>query len=122
MKKWFAFLLLLCHMNTSMFLPQNAEADVFDESGMELNDVNSLTEFIAGAFNSDSLNLPDADDDSGQNFLVTYIELFYKHPVMPLTVFPDAIAGPVPVARELLTLLRISADVLCPPPDALPYA
>jgi len=66
MKKVFAFILLLCHMNASMFLPQVPEDDVYDKNGQQLDDVNSVVEYIEVALGYDK-TADDEDDDSGQN-------------------------------------------------------
>lgn len=54
-------------MNTSMFLPQVAEEDVYDKNGQQLDDINSLVEYIFVALGYDHTP-DDEDDDSGQNF------------------------------------------------------
>jgi hypothetical protein len=41
MKKLLAFILLLSHMNTSMFLPQVPEDDIYDGNGNQVDDINS---------------------------------------------------------------------------------
>lgn len=66
MKKVFAFILLLCHMNASMFLPQVPEDDVYDSNGVQVDDVNSVIEYIEVAMGYDTTP-DDEDDDSGQN-------------------------------------------------------
>ena len=67
MKKVFALILLLCHMNTSMFLPQGPEEDQYDANGQQIDDINSIVELIAVNLGYDH-TADDEDDDSGQNF------------------------------------------------------
>ncbi len=78
MKKLLAFLLLISHMNTSMFLPQVPESDVFDAGGNQVDDVNSVVEFIMVKLGVDH-RADDEDDDNGQNLhLVKITELFFQ--------------------------------------------
>ena len=68
LRKVLAFLLLLSHMNTSMLLPQVSEQDAYDSTGCQINDINSVVEFVNEVI-LDHHNPPiDEDDDSGQNF------------------------------------------------------
>lgn len=69
MRKCFAFVLLVCHMNTSMFLPQVQEDDVYDKNGQQIDDINSIFELINVQLGYDKTS-DDEDDDSGQNFHV----------------------------------------------------
>ena len=71
MKKIVAFILLLCHMNTSMFLPQMDEEDVYIASGQQVDDINSVVEYVDQVMLGHKDDTPeDEDDDSGQNFLL----------------------------------------------------
>jgi hypothetical protein len=68
LRKVLAFLLLLSHVNTSMLLPQVSEQDAYDSTGSQINDINSLVEFVNEVI-LDHHNPPvDEDDDNGQNF------------------------------------------------------
>ncbi|MEO6682601.1 MAG: hypothetical protein ABIN48_07220 [Ginsengibacter sp.] len=67
MKRLVAFLLLISHMNTSMFLPQVPQDDVFDEHGNQLDDLNSIVEVIMVYLGIDDV-ADDEDADNGQNF------------------------------------------------------
>ena len=54
-------------MNTSMFLPQVAETDVYDANGKQVDDINSVVEYFAVVLGFDH-TADDEDDDNGQNF------------------------------------------------------
>ena len=69
MKKVLAFILLLSHMNTSMFLPQVPEVDTYDANGNQLDDINSIVEYVMVQVGLDH-HADDEDDDSGQNLHV----------------------------------------------------
>lgn len=67
MKRLAAFLLLISHMNTSMFLPQVPQHDVFDEEGNQIDDINSVVEYVLVTLGLDEV-ADDEDNDNGQNF------------------------------------------------------
>jgi len=46
MRRLLAIILLLSHMNTSMFFPQVAEQDVYDSKGNELDNITSIVEWV----------------------------------------------------------------------------
>jgi hypothetical protein len=79
LKKVLAFLLLIHHMNTSMFLPQMAEQDRYDSAGVQYNDINSVVEFIDDLILDYNDDVPmDEDDDNGQNFhMVKMVDYSY---------------------------------------------
>ncbi|HEY8659792.1 MAG TPA: hypothetical protein VIL78_12200 [Hanamia sp.] len=66
MKRLLAFILLISHMNTSMFLPQVPEDDIYDANGNQVDDINSVVEFVMVKIGLDH-HADDEDDDSGQN-------------------------------------------------------
>ncbi len=118
MKKVFAFILLLSHMNTSMFLPQVAEEDQYDANGQQIDDINSVVEYIAVALGYDH-TADDEDDDSGQNFhLVKAFDYNFEQQYSLLQAtfaqqykneFPDFITARIE---------PVSFDVITPPPEA----
>ena len=54
-------------MNTSMFLPQVPEQDVYDANGNQLDDITSIVELVRVKLGYDH-HADDENDDSGQNF------------------------------------------------------
>jgi len=46
MRRLLAFILLLSHMNTSMFFPQVPEEDVYDSRGNQLDNITSIVEWV----------------------------------------------------------------------------
>ncbi len=54
-------------MNTSMFLPQVPQHDVFDEHGNQIDDINSVVEYVMVSLGLDDV-ADDEDNDQGQNF------------------------------------------------------
>src|SRR5215203_1092819 len=80
MKNLLAFLVLISHMNFSMFLPQMAEVDIYDANGMQQDDINSLIEYVDQVVLGNHDDTPeDEDDDSGQNFsLAKTVDYLYQ--------------------------------------------
>ena len=120
MKKLAAFILLLCHMNNSMFLPQGAEDDQFDKNGNQVDDINSVCEYIDQVILGNIDKTPeDEDTDDGQNFhVVKTMEYSFERQsilVRPLsfieikqTEFAD---------YKIYFLTSPSMDITTPPPD-----
>ena len=78
LRKVLAFILLISHMNTSMFLPQVVEQDAFDSTGQQINDINSVWEFVDEEILGNDSAPFDEDDDNGQNFhLVKIVDYSY---------------------------------------------
>ncbi len=46
MRRFLAFILLLSHMNTSMFFPQVPEQNVYDSKGNQLDNITSIVEWV----------------------------------------------------------------------------
>lgn len=67
MKRFLAFLLIVSHMNTSMFLPQAPEQDVYDANGNQLDDITSIVELVRVKLGWDH-RADDENNDNGQNF------------------------------------------------------
>ena len=120
MKKLLAFILLLSHMNVSMFLPQVPEADVYDENGNQTDDINSVVEFVMVKLGIDH-HADDEDDDSGQNFHLVKIAEYCFQPVFTelntnnTFEIKPALYG---VYKENKSP-NISFDIIIPPPKDL---
>ena len=118
MKKVFAFFLLLCHMNGSMFLPQVEEEDVYDANGQQLDDINSIAELISVELGYDKTP-DDEDTDTGQNFhYVKTIDYNYEQP--SALIVQDAFRNS---RKHEFTGYQVPAtaapcyDIVTPPPD-----
>ncbi|HEU5366263.1 MAG TPA: hypothetical protein VFU62_12065 [Hanamia sp.] len=61
MRRLLAFILLLSHMNTSMFFPQVPEQDVYDSKGNQLDNITSIVEWVRVKTGSDRT----ADNENG---------------------------------------------------------
>jgi hypothetical protein len=102
-----------------MFLPQGAEEDQYDKNGNQIDDINSMVEFISVSLGYDH-TADDEDDDSGQNFhIVKAFDYNFEQPFSLLqndavskksnNEFPDYV-----MAR----IKPVCFDVITPPPEA----
>ena len=117
MKKVIAFFLLISHMNTSMFLPQVAEDDVYNSNGIQKDDINSVVEYIRVALGYDTTP-DDEDDDSGQNFhLAKNIGYNFQQQIVILeNVHLAGLKIHFP-EYKMTALTNPSLDILTPPPN-----
>jgi hypothetical protein len=118
MKKVLAFLVLLSHMNTSMFLPQLPEVDAFDAGGRKLDDINSVVEYVGVALGYDTTP-DDEDDDSGQSFHIAKVPnyfLFQPVSIVRVENTPQSNASHFTEYRSD-KINPISIDILTPPPE-----
>src|SRR2546423_2742158 len=68
MKKLLAIILLISHVNFSMFIAQIDEVDSFDYSGQQQEDVNSLVQYVAQLCHVQHKPIKDSDDDNARYF------------------------------------------------------
>ncbi len=116
MRRILAFILLISHMNTSMLLPQVPEVDVFDVNGNQVDDINSIVEYIMVKIGLDH-HADDEDDDNGQNLhMVTgfqytfepfFSEIIKEYPETKANIFGEYSQSKIP---------SISYDIIVPPP------
>jgi|SRR5215469_1590837 len=59
-----------------MFIAQLDETDVYDKSGQQMEDVNSLVQFLANTFHIKHKPLKDSDDDNARYFHASKFEDF----------------------------------------------
>ncbi len=118
MKKCIAFILLISHMNTSMFLPQVQEDDVYDANGQQVDDINSIVELINVELGYDK-TADDEDDDTGQNFhLVKNIEYSFQQQFSEIERIDFTEIKKKAVTKYKMPAIKTLAyDILTPPPD-----
>ena len=118
MKKVLAFLVLLSHMNTSMFLPQRPEVDAFDAGGRKLDDINSVVEYVGVALGYDTTP-DDEDDDTGQAFHIAKVaNYFFSQPVSIVQIKKPQEKNTTHFPEYRADKIRpISIDILTPPPE-----
>ncbi len=116
MKKILAFILLISHMNTSMLLPQVPEVDIYDANGNQIDDINSVVEYVMVKLGFDH-HADDEDDDSGQNLhLVTGFQYTFEPYFLPL--IKEYSASEINSFAEFTHLKApsVSYDIIVPPP------
>lgn len=105
-------------MNGSMFLPQIPEEDVFDSSGQQVDDINSVIEYFRVALGYDK-TADDEDDDNGQNFhLVNAVDYYFQQKEIILQHTPVTLVIKRMYSDYLNTkLTTVSFDIITPPPE-----
>jgi hypothetical protein len=121
MKKLLTVLLLLVHVNFTLFIAQVDEMDVFDHNGRQQEDVNSLFQYLSKAFANTHQEIPkDNDDDTARYFHLEKTGIFLFQPdVVVVQQNGEKVNGEE--AFAFLTngnLPSITKDVLSPPPEA----
>lgn len=115
MRRILAFILLLSHMNTSMFLPQSPEQDLYDANGDQVDDITSIVELVRVKLGYDH-HADDENDDSGQNFHVPHSEYnfepFLKKPNRFFLIKKSDLFFDLKAERISL----VSYDIIVPPP------
>ncbi|MEO5942243.1 MAG: hypothetical protein ABIP30_04820 [Ferruginibacter sp.] len=119
MKKLIAFILIISHMNTSMFLPQVPEDDQYDANGHQLDDINSVVEFVLVKAGVDK-TADDEDDDTGQNFHMVKVVDNYFQPVFCEINNKDSTNENIKKhfpEYKMGCMINISPEIITPPPD-----
>ena len=115
------FIVLLVHINWSMFLPQVAEQDIFNAQGQQQKDINTVIEYIDEVIlDKHDKNPIDTDNDQGQNFhLVKIVDYYFEVDFTPVKHRPLIAAAKQQFclfSEEKLYLVTL--DILAPPPKA----
>ena len=118
MKKLLAFILLLSHMNTSMFLPQAPESDVYDKNGAQVDDITSIVEFVMVKAGADH-HADDENNDQGQNFHLIKVFDFCYAPVFTKTHNEFSTKQPVFIEYKEGKIPTLSFDIIIPPPKPI---
>ncbi len=103
-----------------MFLPQVQENDVYTKDGQQVDDINSVLEFIAVQLGVDKTP-DDEDDDSGQNFhLVKAFDYNFEQQYI-LIEREDFVPVQKHTFSEYKTakLQLLVYDILTPPPESV---
>jgi hypothetical protein len=120
MKKFLAFIVLICHVNFTMLLPQVPEQDIVLSNGQKVDDINSVLEFIDQVvFGHEDPTPDDEDDDNGQNFLVvkSLDFIFQSHLSVLGMSTPSGLQSDFSDYMDGICLEPIF-DTLSPPPKA----
>ena len=118
MRRLLAFILLISHMNTSMFFPQVPEQNVYDSKGNQLDNITSIVEWVRVKIGVDH-TADNENDNRAQNL----------NPVKNLQYTSDIYFTKVGTAYSKLVDLHyaeypksmiplLSFDIIVPPPKA----
>jgi hypothetical protein len=121
MKKILAGILLLSHINFSMFIAQVDEVDSYDIHGRQTNDINSLLEYVDQVvLGHENKTIPDSDDDNARYFHIVKIadycfnqQVILLDPAMTSTTDKHTFA----YTREQKILSGFH-EIVTPPPKA----
>lgn len=119
-KKGIAFIVLICHINSSMFLPQVAEQDIFNSSGQQQDDINTVIEYIDKIILGNHVNVSqDEDDDNGQNFhMVKEVNYFFQPFFTNVEhTFDESKKQLVYSDLKEQKIISVFFDIISPPPD-----
>lgn len=116
-----AFILLLLHVNFSMFIAQVDDLDVYEARGMKVRDIDSLADWLQQAFSKqksgDSHN-EDKDDGDARFFHIIKLTQFFSPHFIPVKkTFVNAAATHAPVRNET-NLPAGFFSIQLPPPKA----
>ena len=116
MQKVLAFILLLSHVNFAMFVAQVDECDVFDKSGQQKDDVNSLVQYIDVIILKHDRHTKDSDDDNARYFHAAKFDDYGFSQTISLKkeyFFVGATKFPPSIEKKLNS---ICLDIQGPPP------
>jgi hypothetical protein len=99
-----------------MFIAQLDEVDVFDKSGQQREDINSLVQYLADVFHIKHKPLKDNDDDNARYFHIVKVDEYYftQHLVTKENLFTPVRTIFPPFIDEKLS--SVSLDIQGPPP------
>jgi len=124
MNRILTILLLLLHINTSMFIPVMDEVDTYDAQGMKVADINSVYEFIDQVLLGNKDRTPqDEDDDQAHYFNTVHVKIFVLPSYsiapakQPAAVF-TWIEKPDFILHAAHNWTSVVHDIIVPPPKA----
>ena len=112
-------MVMLVHVNGSMFLPQVAEQDIYNADGQQQKDIDTVMEYVNEAVMGNHEKEPvDKDNDEGQNFhLVKIVDYYFEIDDTPLKHKPFATTtknGSCFFSEK--KILSVSLEIIAPPP------
>ncbi len=121
LRKLVIFIVVLVHVNGSMFLPQTAEQDIFNSQGQQEKDIDTVVEYIDEVvMNNHEKNPVDKDNDQGQNFhLVKIVDYYFAPDFTPVKnkFLKTAARQPFALFSEK-KIHMVTLDIPAPPPKA----
>lgn len=121
MTRAFSYILLFLHIATTMFIPVADEKDIYDARGRQINDINTLFEFVNHVvLGHTEINEQDEDDDQPHFFTGSNNVSYYITDQQQVIVsHQEPSTNDLAVAYPLLAEHKpfaIAYDILTPPP------
>lgn len=115
-----AFLLLLLHINFSMFIAQIDEKDIYDSSCQQMQDINSLSDYLQYCFSKKDGHEkhPDTDDDNARYFHALKPHFFLAQPIAIIKKETNLFSYKSIPLKETAKLSPGFYDIQSPPPKA----
>lgn len=99
-----------------MLLPQVPEMDVWDVNGDQVDDINSVFEYIMVQLGFDH-HPDDEDNDAGQNFRVpTFQQYTFNQDLLSQPTTNDFVIKPSFFNKDDYKISNLAYDILIPPP------
>lgn len=119
MKFALVFIALISHINFTMFVPHVDEQDIYDAKGVQVSDINTLTEYIDQILLGNKRGIhKDEDDDNAIYFHLVKIDYNLQQPVrllkMPVVEFAKEVLYPPFIESKLASH---TFDIQSPPPE-----
>jgi hypothetical protein len=122
MLKTIAYILLFIHISTSMFIPVVDEKDVYDACGRQIDDINTIFEYVDQVILGNvDVTAEDEDDDQPHYFTGTFAISYYISCQEQTIPFNEPTTKELAVAYPLMPVQKTSSvayDILTPPPEA----
>ncbi len=120
MKQIFTFIVVLCHINFTMFLPIMEEHDVYAANGVMVDEINSVYEYIDEVLLGDKDDTPEDEDDDEPDFYQLVRSEIYYFQELTIVLKPflgDSMNKIMYPNYTQDMLLSLSYDIVAPPPE-----
>jgi hypothetical protein len=122
MIKTIAYILLFVHISTSLFIPVVEENDVYDVSGRQIDDINTIFEYVDQVLLGHTDLTPEDEDDDQPHFFTSSSSISYyiTGQEQILSSVNEPTTKELAVAYPQLPVQKTSSvayDILTPPPE-----
>ncbi|SFE93435.1 hypothetical protein SAMN05518672_112117 [Chitinophaga sp. CF118] len=122
MVKTIAYILLFVHINTTLFIPVVDEKDMYDVCGRQIDDVNTIFEYIDQVILGHTDYTPEDEDDDQPHYFTGSSGISYYISCQEQTVccINEPTTKELAVAYPLSPVQKTSSiayDILTPPPE-----
>jgi hypothetical protein len=121
--KTISWILLLVHVCTSLFIPVVEEKDVYDVCGRQIDDINTIFEYVDQIILGNIDVTPEDEDDDQPHYFTgsSSISYYITAQEQTIPVINEPTTTELAVAYPLLPVQKTSSvayDILTPPPEA----